>query len=514
MKAFFKERIKAVFVVLVLMQLMSCANIVPPTGGDADTTPPKLLSMSPEDSVLNQRVKKIVLHFNKFVEIHDLNKHLTLSPLLEFPPTVTAIGKRVEIKLTDSLLKDNTTYKIALGNAITDNRERTPYANFTYTFSTGSYFDSMEVKGQVIDMLSGQPDTGISVVLYDAATFKDSMMLSKKPAYLARTDLSGSFHFTGLPQRSFRIFALADVDNNTIYDINQERIGFLDTAIVSRQGSDSSEPGTLILYTSLAEKRTPVKDSLLNDSLRRVAERFVGRVVSKGKNALAYSVVADTISKDRGTFELTAPLQIKLNAVLKTLDSAKVFLSYLNSGVEAEASRKITHDTGSLYISNNWIPETKYTLRLVKGWATDTSGNELPPGRYHFMTKSLDDYAKLQIRVGKPYSDSQHVMLVIQDKDTLYNQTLKDSIVTLQLLKPGKCKILVINDVNGNGIWDPGHVLLKRQPEFVFQHESEVVLKAGWEHEVDFKYLPASSIRGMRENSEQKKESKFKEFQD
>lgn len=507
MKTFFKERIKAVFVVLVFLQLVSCANIVPPTGGDADTTPPKLLSMSPEDSVLNQRVKKIVLHFNKFVEIHDLDKHLSLSPLLEFPPTVTAIGKRVEIKLTDSLLKDNTTYKIVLGNAITDNRERTPYPDFTYTFSTGSYFDSMEVKGQVRDMLTGQPDTGISVVLYDAATFKDSMMLSKKPAYLARTDVSGRFHFTGLPRRNFRIFALGDVDNNTLYDITKERIGFLDSMVTSKLATDS---GALLLYTSLAAKRVSDRDSLLNDSLRKVAPKFVGRVVSKGKNALAYSVVADTISKDRGTFELTGPLQIKLNAVLKTLDSAKVFLSYLNSGVEAEASRKITHDTASLYIRDNWLPETKYTLRLVKGWATDTFGNELPPGRYQFMTKSLDDYAKLQIRISKPYSDSQHVMLVIQEKDTLYNQTLKDSIVTLQLLKPGKCKILIFRDTNGNGVWDPGYVLLERQPEFVFQHESEVVLKAGWEHEVDFKYAPASSARGMRENAQREKGDKLR----
>lgn len=507
MEAFFKERIKAVFVVLVLMQLMSCANIVPPTGGDTDTTPPKLLSMSPEDSVLNQRVKKIVLHFNKFVEVRDLDKHLTLSPLLAFPPTVTAIGKRVEIKLTDSLLKDNTTYKIALSNAITDNRERTPYSNFTYTFSTGSYFDSMEVKGQVRDMLSGQPDTGMSVVLYHAETFNDSMILSKKPVYLARTDGRGSFRFTGLPQSNFRIFAIADADNNTIYDMTKERIGFLDSTIVSKQASDS---GTLLLYTSLAEKRTLVKDSLLNDSLRRVSEQFVGRVTSKGKNALAYSVVADTISKDKGTFELTQPLQIKLNAVLKTLDSAKVFLSYLSSGVEAEASRSITHDTGSLYIRDAWLPETRYTLRLVKGWAIDSSGNELPPGRYQFVTKSLDDYAKLQIRVGKPYSDSQHVMLVIQDKDTLYHQTLKDSIVTLQLLKPGKCKIIVFHDLNGNGTWDPGNVLLKRQPEFVFQHESEVVLKAGWEHEVDFKYVPAASAHETRAHSEREKNGKFK----
>jgi len=507
LKAFFKERIKDIFVVLLLMQLMSCANIVPPTGGDMDTTPPKLLSMSPKDSVLNQRVKKIVLHFNKFVEIKDLSSNMALSPLLEYPPTVIAIGKRVEIKLTDSLLKDNTTYKISLGNAITDNRERTPYADFTYTFSTGSYFDSLQVKGQVRDMLTGMPDTGISLVLYYEDTFKDSMLLSKKPAYLARTDVGGNFKFTGLPQRSFRIFAIADADNNNMYDITKERIGFLDSSVVSKPETDSS---MLLLYTSMARQRISVRDSLLNDSLYRLARKYVGRVVSKGKNAMAYSVAVDTISKERGTFELNTPLQIKLNAVLKSIDSSKVFLSYLNSGVEAEAARKITHDTGSLYLQHTWLPETQYTLRLVKGWAVDTAGLELPPGRYTFRTKSFDDYAKLQVKIGKPYVDSQHVMLIIQDKDTLYNKTLTDSMVTLQLLKPGKCRIMLFKDTNGNGIWDPGHVLLQRQPEFVFQHESEIILKAGWEHEVDFKYVPASA-QGMRTRTDSKKDDKFKE---
>ena len=164
---------------MLLMQT-SCANIVPPEGGKKDTTAPILVSLTPQDSLLNTRASKIVLHFNKFVEVRDLEKNMTLSPLLAQKPTVISYGKRVEIKIVDSLLKPNTTYIIALGNAIVDNREATPFGNFTYTFSTGSWFDSLQVSGQVFDAETGMPDSSATIVLYEA-TEKDSAILRKKP---------------------------------------------------------------------------------------------------------------------------------------------------------------------------------------------------------------------------------------------------------------------------------------------------------------------------------------------
>lgn len=461
----------------------SCANIVPPSGGDIDTTPPKLLSMTPADSQLNKRVSKITLRFDKFVEVQDLQKNMVLSPLLEIAPTVTANKRTVEIKIEDSLLKENTTYKISLGKAITDNRERTPYEGFDYTFSTGSYFDSLTIRGTVIDVLTGDPDTNISVQLYPEQ-FNDSNLFVKKPMYVSLTDANGNFEFTSLPDRAFKIIAIADLDGNRLFTRDTEKIGFLDSTV--RSGINDSNAVIHQLRISLMKAEKKADTAKKEDG---PGKEYVGRLSNKAKNAKAYTVSVDTISKERGTFELVNRLEIKLNAVIGTLDSAKLFLSYLNpGGIESQANATIESDSAALYLRTNWVPEAQYTLRLVKGWAVDTAGAELLPGKYVFKTKSLEEYAKLQIKVPDTFMDGKNILMVLQEKDTLYNKALTDSVVQLQMLKPGNTRLLIVADANGNGKWDPGDVFAKRQPEQIFHHESQVMLKAGWEHEELFKH--------------------------
>ncbi len=476
--------LKLVVIFTLGILLYSCANIVPPSGGDIDKTPPKLVAMTPSDSLLNTKVKKIVLRFDKFVEVRDLQKNMVLAPLLEVAPTVMANKKTVEIKIVDSLLKENTTYKISLGKAITDNREKTPYEGFSYTFSTGAYFDSLMIKGSVVDVLTGNPDTGIAVHLYPEP-FNDSSLFVKKPMYVTITDANGNFEFSGLPNLSFKLFAIADVDGNRMFDRTTEKIGFLDSSVRSAV-NDSNVISYHQLRTSLM---TPVAKIDTTKKDEKPLAQYVGRLTNKAKNAKAYSVAVDTAIKDKGTFDLTSRLEIKLNTVIGKLDSAKIFLSYLNpGGIESQANTTIESDSLSLYLKTNWIPESQYTLRLVKGWAVDTSGAEILPGKYEFRTKALDDYAKLSVKIPDTFMDAKNVLIILQEKDTIYNKALSDSIIPLQMLKPGTVQILLLKDANGNGKWDPGDVFAKLQPEQIFHHESPVLLKAGWEHEEHFKF--------------------------
>ena len=46
-----------------------CASIVPPTGGDRDSLPPLLVSVTPPDSSKNFAGKRINFVFNEFVQI-------------------------------------------------------------------------------------------------------------------------------------------------------------------------------------------------------------------------------------------------------------------------------------------------------------------------------------------------------------------------------------------------------------------------------------------------------------
>ncbi|MNU26068.1 hypothetical protein D3C71_144300 [compost metagenome] len=484
---------------LLFAGLYSCANIVPPSGGEKDITPPKLLSMSPEDSMRNQKVRKIVLHFDKFVELTDLQKNLDLSPQLDIQPSVVAIGKRVEIKIVDSLLKPNTTYRISLGNAITDNREKTPYGNFRYTFTTGDYFDSLQLQGNVADVYGGHPDTGAIVVLYPEP-FSDSMLLTKKAMYVTRVDQNGHFKFSGLPDKSFHIFAIADADDNKMYGL-EERIGFINGSLNPKPESDST---SITLYSSKAKAAlVVVKDTTV------VTKPFtVGKIISTDKNAQVYIVQADSAHLERETFELNKPLGILLNTIVGKIDSSKIYLSYSNTGgIETEARRTISTDSSRILIHHRWEPETVYTLRLVKGWAMDTAGKELPPAKLSFRTKRNEDYAMMNIHIPVAYRADSFVLSVYKDQDSIYQRPVTDSMVTLTLLDPGKYTIRIIADSNKNGIWDPGDFWKKLQPEMIFPHQTTVDLKPGWENDIDFVFDPAVLIAPQQQSALKKKEA-------
>ncbi|HTO14607.1 MAG TPA: Ig-like domain-containing protein [Edaphocola sp.] len=481
------------FIAWLLIILSSCANIVPPSGGEPDLTPPILLNQQPKDSLLNQKVLKIILKFNKFVVINDLAKNMTLSPMIDPMPEVIAKGKTVEIKFVDSLLKPNTTYSLSLGNAITDNRERTPYKDFKYTFSTGSYFDSLELKGNVRDALTNANDTGILVALYPSE-FNDSLLNLKKPMYITMLDASGNFHFSSLPAGKFKLYAFDDNDGNRLFNQEAEKIGFLDNLVEGKPKSDTNALFLKIRTSLMAKRVIPTKIDM--DSNQQNKQQFIGRVSSAAKEAKMYLVMVDTSNIENGSFDLKDSINIKLNAVLKNLDTPKVFLSYLNqNGIESQSNMSLSHDSVSLFVKDVWMPETHYILRLVKGWAVDTNGVELPPGKYEFRTKSLKDYSKLSVSIPDSFVKNHNILVIRMDKDTIFHKPILEKVYHLDLLNPGNYQITIIADKNENGKWDPGDLFKKIQPEEIFHNEQDAILKSGWDHEVDFIYKPQQTIK-------------------
>ena len=62
--------LRSVIFFLIALLAVGCANIVPPSGGKKDTIAPKLVGISTSDSQLNNRVAKIDLSFNEYVELN------------------------------------------------------------------------------------------------------------------------------------------------------------------------------------------------------------------------------------------------------------------------------------------------------------------------------------------------------------------------------------------------------------------------------------------------------------
>ena len=470
---------------LVLWALFgqSCANIVPPSGGEKDVTPPVLLSETPGDSALNKSVYKITLTFNKFMEVHDLDKNIVTSPLLPITPTVTAFGRKVIIKLPDSSLQPNTTYRIALGNALTDNREQTPYKNFTYLFSTGSYFDSLKLQGNVLDAATGLPDTSATIFLYPADK-SDSAVFRDKPLYIQKVGSDGRFIFENLPDKPFKAFAVGDKDNNHVYTPVQETIDFSDSLV--RPAGQAEKAIQFSLFTEISGDSTANAAPQASTGKDRFATSRKQK--EKAQNKLAFRVMADTVHKTTGTVDLAQPLKIALFRPLSAIDSSRIYLSYDDKGIDVEAPHYLTVDSSEILIHTKWQADKTYTLRLIKGWAKDTSGQELPPGKYIFHTKSLNEYATLNINVDSVYVGPKYLLMLFKNTDIVWQKAVTTGSLTIPLLSPGDYILRLVMDDNENGKWDTGDMLQRRHAEKVIPYKGKILLKEGWVNDVDIKY--------------------------
>src|SRR6266542_4317177 len=74
-----------------------CANIIPPTGGPRDSLPPRLLAVRPPDSAKNFTGKKIVLEFDEYVQLDNVQENLLVSPVPKLIPTVDSKLRTVTV---------------------------------------------------------------------------------------------------------------------------------------------------------------------------------------------------------------------------------------------------------------------------------------------------------------------------------------------------------------------------------------------------------------------------------
>ena len=198
--------------VLTAFVVVSCANPGSgPDGGPYDETPPKIMAMSPVLGNTNTKETKVTLTFDEYIKLENAAEKIIVSPPQIEMPEIKALGKKISVKLLDTL-KQNTTYTIDFSDAIEDNNEGNPMGQFTYYFSTGKNVDTMEVAGNVLAAENLEPIKGILVGLHSDTT--DTAFTTKPFDRVARTDGNGRFVIKGVAPGNYRIYALKDMDGD------------------------------------------------------------------------------------------------------------------------------------------------------------------------------------------------------------------------------------------------------------------------------------------------------------
>ena len=459
--------------------LSGCANIIAPQGGQKDVTPPKLISISPKDSLLNTRVTKIEMRFDEFITVNNPSSEIVVSPILPFPLSAEVSKRSVIVKIPDSLLQENTTYRLSFGKAIQDVHENNPYTG-NYVFSTGSYFDSLRLRGHVINAATGLRDTGALLLLYDGGK-SDSVVVREKPLYVTRADGNGDFSFDGLPGNSFRIYALKDANSNMIFDGTGEMIAFSDSVVFPKDSVSN-----IIRLNIFKEIDTLSKEPETEKKERSLTR---ARTSETATADFSYSVNVDTSDSRKRTKEFTKPIEITFTKPVQEFNINRINLSFDSANISVETPVEKIMDTTKpdvVVLKTNWKENTVYTLRLLKGFAKDTAGSDAMPGRYTFRTKRDEDYAKLHIHLPSKYAGDNYIFVLLKDNDTVHHRAVTDTMVHFYKLQPGNYSMRVIVDENKNGRWDTGSLLEKIQPEEVIPYLSPISLKPGWENMIDF----------------------------
>ena len=521
---------KVLVLVLSISLLHTCANRGRPTGGEKDTEPPEITKVVPENFSTNFKGNEILIYFNEFVKMNNLQKQLIISPPMDTEPTITPLGaasKYIKIVINDTL-EDNTTYAFNFGQSIVDNNEENPYDYYRYVFSTGDVIDSLSVKGTIVDAEKLKPDTFVSVMLYELdSTYTDSTVYKQKPKYITNTlDSLTTFSIDNIKEGQYKLIALKDENGNYTYQQKSDKIGFYEDVV--NVPTDTSYTIKLFKEVLDFDVKRPKQiagqkiafgyegdyEGMKIEWLGDTPDGFEKRITKdKSKDSLYYWY-KPKVEVDSTLFLITNKTYVDtLNHKFREIERDSLIISATQSGtvnfiddfmIEGTVpfasidekqvtildrdSIKIPFTTSfdefkNLYSFKFEKKESdKYSIQMLPNTFEDFFGSVNDTLNYVLKTKTFADYTNIRVRLENAVFPVI-VQLTSENGVVLYEQfATEDQLFDFKNLDPNMYYIRVVYDTNGNQKWDTGNYLLQKQPERVSYAKGLIDGRAGWDY--------------------------------
>ena len=451
------------------MVLSGCANIIPPTGGDRDSLPPRLLKVTPLDSSKGFNTKTITFTFDEYIDQpQEISKNLIVSPMYTLMPSVEPKLRTLTVKIKDTL-EPNTTYYFNFGDAIRDINEGNVLHNFTYIFTTGNVFDTLELSGKVILAETGGIDSTLIVMLHRSG--EDSVLTRENPRYITKVDGKGNFRFQYLPAGTFYIYALKNEGGSLRYFGETPLFAFADSAVEIKP---DAAPVTLYAFE---EKKGPLQSTINFAGGNRPG-------VKSDERRLRFSTNLSGNVQD-----LLGDFTIKFEQPLRNFDSTKLQLSTDSAFNPSPASWQMDSLKKKLTLKNTWKENTLYHLILDKDFADDSVGRKLlKTDTISFTTRKQADYGSLKISFTNIDLSKNPVLQFSQGGQVIKTFPLTTAELDQPLFNPGEYELSILYDANKNGHWDPGTFFEeKKQPELVKPLNKKITVRTNWDNEFEIK---------------------------
>ncbi|CAM3823935.1 Ig-like domain-containing protein [Aquirufa aurantiipilula] len=519
----------------IVLILQSCAQMANPPGGKKDTLAPKISESIPLNKSKNFKGKKIELTFNEYVGIRNLNQELLITPSVgTYQTKIRPQGLSI---LLDSNLKENTTYTFNFRNAIEDASERNVGINIKLVFSTSNDIDSLQIKGNVKQLLTQKHPENVLVALYP---WNDSLSIQNtKPYYFVKTDTSGNYLLENLAKGKYYMAAFNDLNNNLLYNSNKESVDFITDKYI-----DLSKNQELNFAISL-QNQDSLKLSKTTSSAKTVLYEFNRGIKSfslqNAPNAQLYhqqednknirfyllnQTSTDTIfvqanvtdSLDR---KYKIPLKIKFREVTRKEKVQKLDLNFevkpapgkllsptdslqikftkpvqqwASTGILFKTEEGETHTLpdqafqwnqyqNNLTIRNAYLPSrTKFELSINKNAFIGVEADSSQAYVQKMEWQDGENYGSIDGQItGQNTSNQFIVELIKADTFEPYMTVKTRKRFEFIHVEPGLYQIRVITDLNNNGYWDIGNFKQRKKSEPVHFFEGKIKLKANFQ---------------------------------
>ena len=138
-----------------------------------------------------------------------------------------------------------------------------------------------------------------------------------------------------------------------------------------------------------------------------------------------------------------------------------------------------------IFVNYKWKEEKQYTLIIPD--SCFFSINQLTNDTLiqAFRTRVTKDFGSLILHLNLKSHPGQFIVQLITEKETLMEEQIinKSGKVKFEYIMPGKFKIKIIFDRNGNQKWDTGNYRIKLQPEVVSYFSKTIEIRANWDVE-------------------------------
>lgn len=250
------------------------------------------------------------------------------------------------------------------------------------------------------------------------------------------------------------------------------------------------------LYTDTLNQLVPRTDTLnlVAKTVKKAVDEPKKKKKKKGEEEPEPTKFLHVSTYIPSTMDVYDYISLSFDEPIASFDSAAIHLKQKVDTLWEDISFTFEQDSLNLRKYNlyyEWEPTREYEFSVDSTAFHGIYGLFTDKIKQNIKVRSLEEYGAIYFNVSGCDSIAFVELLDTQDK-VVRKVPVVNGQADFYFLNPGKYCARLINDTNGNGVWDSGEYETKRQPEMVYYYPQILEPKANWEVEQtwDVKALP------------------------